>query len=137
MTVQIEKLQPANDTGLNAVGGVDYERLVLRGQRLRAEAILAATRMVHRYIKSQVLRPLQCWRKERLRYGQLMALDNRTLKDIGLSRSDIRTIAGGVWVGALKKPTSVSGARSKCIEVNGPEKQHKARPDQCTARLAA
>ena len=59
----------------------------------------AAARVLHR-----LLATVRRWRLERATYHQLMGLDDRTLHDIGLSRSDIRAVAHGTWEGGPAAP---------------------------------
>ena len=137
MTAQNLTLPPAIDPGLRTGGGIDYERLSRRGHRLRSEAIAAAAKRLQRYINNRVFRPLQCWREERLRYSELMSLDSRTLKDIGISRGDIRAIASGTWADAPKRRGSVRATRLNCVAVNAAERQDQVCPDEWAGRLAA
>ena len=137
MTVQNLTRQPAIDTGLSTEAGIDYERLSRRGHRLRSKAISAAAKRLQRYIKNHVIRPLQCWREERLRYNELMALDSRTLKDIGISRGDIRAIASGAWAGVPDSQAGAAVVSFKCAAGHQPEKQQGDRTNEWAGRLAA
>jgi uncharacterized protein YjiS (DUF1127 family) len=44
------------------------------------------------------------WRKRQRAYGELMALDDRSLADIGIHRSDIPAIVEGFYEKARRQP---------------------------------
>ena len=85
------------------LNGAVLQALVARGRRLRAEAFRAALGKAARPILRPILRLARAgWsaaraaarryrdrRKRRLAIAELQDLDDRTLKDIGLSRGDI------------------------------------------------
>ena len=54
------------------------------------------------HFATRLVAPLRRWLTERARYAELMSLDRRTLKDIGISRSDVRAIVHGTWDCAQK-----------------------------------
>ena len=49
-------------------------------------------------VAETVYQPVKQWAVERATRDELMALDDRTLADIGLTRGDIPQVAAGMWV---------------------------------------
>jgi len=107
------------DTSHQPGDRIDYQRLALRGQALRAQALLVAGKAIGGYITRHLIAPLQRWRENNARYQELMALDNRTLKDIGISRSDIPALASGQWTRPSENAQSAAGPRLTCVVDNG------------------
>ena len=81
------------------LGGADLQIHLARGRRLRAEAFDAAPGTAARLAGYAVraarsgVRALagryRAWRQRRLAVAELQALDDRILRDIGLSRDDV------------------------------------------------
>lgn len=63
-------------------------------RRLRAQAV---ARWVHAAL-AKLVAPLLAWHRRRRVTNELMALDERTLADIGITRADIPAIAAGAWL---------------------------------------
>ena len=57
----------------------------------------SAFRVLRRFLSASVVQPIQRWREEQQRYAELMSLSDRTLEDIGISRSDIAAVARDTW----------------------------------------
>ncbi len=79
-------------------GAVDTEYYRVEAQQLRAEVVRAATQRIIARVASCLRGPIQClrqWRQRRARRHQLAQLSARELRDIGIDRGDIDTIASG------------------------------------------
>lgn len=50
------------------------------------------------------------WRQRQRAYGELMALDDRSLADIGIRREDIRAVVEGFHDDAHRTPADARGA---------------------------
>jgi uncharacterized protein YjiS (DUF1127 family) len=70
--------------------------LMARGEYI-ADAAVAIGHAVST-IAGMLYAPLKGWAIERATRDELMALDDRTLADIGLTRGDIPQVAAGQWV---------------------------------------
>lgn len=91
-------------------GAEDYARYEALAHRLRSDAFFRALERPARAVGRHVIAPLRRWRRARATYHALAELDDRLLKDIGVSRSDIRAISQGAWDtgGDIRQPeTSV------------------------------
>ena len=112
--------------------------LVSRGQRLRAEAFHAALGSVARLVGglARVLRSgalaaaarYRAWRKRRVAVAELLALDDRTLRDIGLSRGDVARL-----VRQLRRGVPVEQAAVRAEVVRLPRPRAEARPGKLAA----
>ncbi len=112
--------------------------LVSRGHRLRAEAFHAAlgtaARLVGgfaRALGSGVLTAAaryRDWRKRRLAVAELLALDDRTLRDIGLGRGDVARL-----VRELRRGVPVEQAAVRAEVVRLPRPRAEARPGKLAA----
>ena len=78
-----------------------YNAHIGRARFLRAEALASLRRatmnVLSLFVQRNLVQPLRQWNNRRTQYAELMALSDHTLKDIGISRSDIPAIAAGVW----------------------------------------
>ncbi len=97
MTIQHLQMPQARQSGNYSGGTINYHQLVQRGRRLQSEAMISGVLALKDYLLKHVVKPWQRRKAARNRYNALMALDNLTLKDIGIYRSDIRSIADGTW----------------------------------------
>ncbi len=70
--------------------------LMARGESI-AEIVAGIAHAV-RAVVEKVYQPVKHWAIERATRDELMALDDRTLADIGLTRGDIPQVAAGMWV---------------------------------------
>jgi uncharacterized protein YjiS (DUF1127 family) len=73
---------------------LDVLTITQRANALRAEMAASAMRTAVAALKRAAValwRRYEAWRREQAAVGELMALDERMLKDIGLSRTEIRT----------------------------------------------
>lgn len=137
MTTRYRTLKASADTVWNKPAVIDYPRLSRRGRRLRSAAIFSAARALQHFVLERVIDPLQRWREERAKYNELMALDDVTLKDIGVSRSDIRAIASGNWETAALRQDGVGAARVELVVDNEPGRRSQACLSQGMNRSAA
>ncbi len=55
------------------------------------------------------------WRQRGLAIRELSELDDRTLKDIGISRSEIRSVVTGLLDGTPRRPTDVRRIRRRVV----------------------
>lgn len=119
--------------------GAVLQALVARGHRLRAEAFHAAlgtaARLLGRLARAVVsgtvalARRYRAWRQRRLAIAELQSLDDRTLRDIGLSRGDIAGI-----VRQLRQGVPVEQAAARAEVVRLPRARAKtARPGKLAA----
>ena len=76
------------------------EHYTQTGRALRAQAVRQALRDLIRGIVGAVRQgaeALQRWHRRRVTYRELMALDDRLLRDIGLRRDQIPAAVEGLW----------------------------------------
>ncbi len=69
------------------------EKTLMAQAEVIAEAFVAVGKVFQR-----LYAPIKRWATERSTRDELMALDDRTLADIGLTRGDIPQVASGLWV---------------------------------------
>ena len=112
--------------------------LVAHGRRLRAEAFRAALGRaaawvggLARAIAAVVLAAAgryRAWRQRHRAIGELLALDERTLRDIGLSRNDVARL-----VRQLRRGTAVAGTAGGAEVVPLPRVRAAARAGKLAA----
>ena len=120
------------------LNGAVLQALVARGHRLRAEAFHAAlgtaARLIGRLARAgwsgarAAARRYRDWRKRRLAIAELRSLDDRTLKDIGLSRGDVARL-----VRQLRQGLPVEEAKPGAEVVPLPRTRAGARPGKLAA----
>ena len=137
MTTQNLTQPPSSHMGSSPAGNINYRHLTQRGRQLRSDAVFSAARAMQGYISEHVVRPLRRWREEQARYTALMALDDLTLKDIGISRSDIRATATGTWQSGHREAARPRNKRVECVVSNAPKNQPGIRTDEWGHDLAA
>ena len=125
MTIQYLQLPQAHQSGHYTGGEINYHHLVQRGRRLQSEAMLAGVLALKCYLSEHVIQPWQRWNQARNRYNAFMALDNLTLKDIGVYRSDIRAISEGTW------HDERSERNHQTVERHGSQARTVGRRQQC------
>jgi uncharacterized protein YjiS (DUF1127 family) len=74
---------------------LDAARLEAVARELRAREFARLIGVAARSIKSALVGPLARWRRREALANELYSLDERMLKDIGLSRSEIPFIVSG------------------------------------------
>jgi len=75
-----------------AEGNVDYNYYLMRSRALRASAYAGAFRAAGRAIGAALARArkgVRDWRARRRAIDELLTLDDRTLRDLGLNRSGV------------------------------------------------
>lgn len=77
----------------------------------RSEAIARTLRAIGRVL-GRVIAPMRAWIETRRTVAELEALDARTLADIGISRSDIPSVAAGLWMPRSRRPDTIAPAPS-------------------------
>ncbi len=65
----------------------------------RGEAFLSGLRAIGRFLP-RLVAPVVAWRRYRAARAELLALDDRTLADIGIARADVPRVAAGLWMPA-------------------------------------
>lgn len=72
-------------------------RMVAEARRMRSEQIVKSIKLLGAWLRTHVVEPL-LWAAEAERsYNELMALDDRTLEDIGIRREEIpQVVARGI-----------------------------------------
>jgi uncharacterized protein YjiS (DUF1127 family) len=97
------------------------QQAIEAGENL-ADAIASAIAGV-KMLAAKVAAPIKEWRRSLQTREELMALDDRTLADIGLTRRDIPRLAAGLWSGeriSVKTVTN-STVRAAASNVNKPQ----------------
>ena len=79
-----------------------------RAEMQHAEAVADAIVTVSRAV-ANLPNALKAWRLRRQTYAELMALDDRTLADIGITRGEITQVAAGHYVPALRSGAAKFG----------------------------
>ena len=90
--------------------------LMARGEHI-ADAVVGFTNAV-RTIAAKLYAPVKAWAVERGTRDELMALDDRTLADIGLTRGDIPQVAAGLWVPENRLAQIRTAAPQRASNVN-------------------
>jgi len=75
-----------------AAGNIDFNHYLLRSHTLRMAAYAGALRAVARSVGAAISGGLAAWRSWRARrraIDELMTLDDRTLRDLGLNRAGV------------------------------------------------
>ncbi len=85
-----------------------------------ADAVVAASRGIAK-LAAWLYAPVQRWLAERTVRNELMALDDRTLADIGLTRGDIPQVAAGLWVPENRVAPAQYAAPKQPVNVNKPQ----------------
>ena len=73
-------------------GGIDYDWYLLRARRLRSEAYAGSVRALWRGLGAALvgwIKSYRAWRARERAVAKLLSLDERGLRDIGLSRASI------------------------------------------------
>lgn len=105
----------------------DYtiQEIEARARAMRAEAFGQGLRSVGGFVAGAVrsaTESLARWGRQRRAYDELMALDDRQLRDMGLSRSDIAAVVTGTHMPetAEPKPIAITGASANANERPAP-----------------
>ncbi len=121
------------------LNAANLQRLLARGRRLRAEAFCAAPGIAAR-LAGRLARTLgagvlalaaryRAWRQRRVAVVELLALNDRTLRDIGLSRGDVARLVRLLRQGV---PVDQVAVRAKVVRL--PQKRSDpALPDKLAA----
>lgn len=72
-----------------------YSRLAPEAQALVREYVIARARIMRAELLRGLVRRLFDWRRRRKAIAQLQAFDDRTLKDMGLTRGEIESAVRG------------------------------------------
>ena len=102
-----------------------YDRLSLenKARLAQAEAIADTVIALAKALRNAAIKayaPVKQWLAERTVRDELMALDDRTLADIGLTRGDIPQVASGLWV-PENRPAQQTWTAPKAININKPQ----------------
>ncbi|MDJ0946748.1 MAG: DUF1127 domain-containing protein [Kiloniellales bacterium] len=120
-------MHPTPKTRKTELDGAVLQVLVARGRRLRAEAFRAAlataVRAVGRLARAlgagvfALARRYRAWWQRRLAIAELLALDDRSLRDIGLSRGDVARVVRQLRQGV---PVEEAAARAEVLRLPKP-----------------
>ena len=95
-----------------------------RGRRLRAAAFVATIEGLGQAL-SKPYRALRAYQRKRRALGELRALPDRMLRDIGIGRSDIAAVVEGLW----SPRQSSNGYRVRDVPVIKEEMRKKEEED--------
>jgi uncharacterized protein YjiS (DUF1127 family) len=85
-----------------------------------AEAVLTVSRGIAKLF-APITAQVKAWRAQLRTREELEALDERTLADIGLTRSDIPRVAAGLWVPENRGPRPSYAAPAPASNLNKPQ----------------
>lgn len=89
------------DAGVKLPDIGEIEAIRVKAERMRAEFIGEQVSHLVLWVArgvAKAVRPLTTWIRQARVYDELMALDDRALRDIGLTRADIPAVAAGTFV---------------------------------------
>ncbi len=98
-----------NSAPYHYLGLTDYVELERAARRLRAQALAAALTGMFRRLHAGIARRVTVALEQSRAKAELYALDDRTLRDMGLSRSAIPAAVAGT----LTRPAPVSNENAK------------------------
>jgi len=113
----------------------DLFAAVLYGLRTAAGSAAALTRAVGGAVIATAgkwWRAYALWRERKAAARELHALDDRTLKDIGVSRSEIEWVVRGPHATRSRDATIAANRRQRCATAGS---SVPAKPRQCTEHI--
>ncbi len=108
---ELLRLARIRDDVVAARRWIDHAQAHRLAAEARSEAISRTLRAIGRVL-GRAIAPLRAWSETRRTVAELEALDARTLADIGISRSDIPSVAAGLWMPRSRRPNTDASARS-------------------------
>jgi len=106
---------------------IDILELELQARRLRSREFNRLMRQFGRFLRDRLIEPLVRAAEQGRVYRELMALDDRTLADIGIARHQIPAIAARVAARGAKSAVAASAAPAP-VEPSLPLAQPVLRP---------
>jgi uncharacterized protein YjiS (DUF1127 family) len=113
----------------------DLFSTVLHGLRTAGSGGAAFTHAVAEVVVATVgkwWRAYALWRERKAAARELHALDDRTLKDLGVSRSEIEWVVRGPHETRLRDATIAANRRQRCATAGS---SVPAKPRQCTEHI--
>jgi uncharacterized protein YjiS (DUF1127 family) len=95
------------------------QALMARGEYI-ADVVTGIAAALRAVVKPVVTR-VKAWATEQATRDELLALDERTLADIGLTRGDIPRVAAGLWVPENRLTQVRAGAPKAPSNLNRPQ----------------
>ena len=120
------------------MNAMDYDRIDVLLRRARAERARAVGRGLRAFATApaSAARNVRRWMQRRAAYRVLQALDDRTLKDVGVYRNDLWRIAGGAERDEpAPVPAAASSTSAERPAAAGPANDNPLRPDRATGTL--
>jgi uncharacterized protein YjiS (DUF1127 family) len=66
--------------------------MMARGESF-ATALIAVSRFIGEAVGRFIVAPFKAWRRQRVTYDELMALDDHMLRDLGITRGQVASVA--------------------------------------------
>lgn len=111
--------RPEN-TAVNTIKMNAQDKARLEQAETIADAVIAVSTFIAK-TAAAIYAPIKAWRLQLRTREELSALDDRALADIGLTRSDIRRVAAGLWMPENRSIQISFAAPSLASNLNKPQ----------------